>query len=79
MEIFECYAWIGEDEMGSGEIGIKGGITPAGYIPLVAVDREKISRPEIVAQLQIIANKFGKSRQLVRLVYVEEVQSIEPE
>ena len=31
------YAWVGEDELGSGKVGLKIGKTPAGMIPLAAM------------------------------------------
>jgi len=34
---------MGMDELGSGEVGIKRGITPAGDIPLVSVDETATS------------------------------------
>lgn len=33
------FAWVGEDELGSGEVGLKRGYVPAGLIPLVAIER----------------------------------------
>jgi hypothetical protein len=41
------YAWLGEDEHGSGVVGIKQALVPAGYIPLVAKDEFKIDREYI--------------------------------
>lgn len=55
----KLYAWIGEDELGSGVLGLKQASVPAGYIPLVAIDREKIDRPEIRAQLHRQASHYG--------------------
>lgn len=59
------YAWIGEDELGSGQIGLKQALVPAGYIPLVSLKREKIDRPEIIGQLQMQASFYGKTIRLV--------------
>ena len=55
----EIFAWIGEDELGSGRVGIKQGNVPAGCIPLAAMDydREKLER--LVAQLQHQADAWG--------------------
>ena len=36
IETMVLYAWVGEDELGSGEMGIKQAIVPAGNVPLVA-------------------------------------------
>ena len=57
----ELYAWLGEDELGSGEIGLKQGLVPAGYIPLVATTRGKIDRSEIERALAHQSQQFRKS------------------
>jgi hypothetical protein len=59
------YAWIGEDELGSGVVGLKQALVPAGYIPLVSLDRAKLDTPSIRAQLQQQASQFGKTIRLV--------------
>lgn len=69
LEELELYAWVGEDELGSGEIGLKQGLVPAGYIPLVATKRSKIDRHEIERALQNQANEFGKKISLCRFVF----------
>lgn len=56
----KLYAWVGEDEFGSGVVGLKRAIVPAGDIPLVATKREKIDQPYIRSQLQAQARKYGK-------------------
>ncbi len=75
---FECYAWIGEDEYGSGEVGIKGGLTKAGYIPLVSIHRRKLESEDLVAQAQAIVNQWGKPHRLVHMVATAEVMKVEP-
>lgn len=75
---FECYAYIGLDELGSGEVGLKQALTAAGMIPLVAVKREKLERNAIIAQLQLQADRFNQRIRFVRLVQVEELFVIEP-
>lgn len=76
---FECFAWIGEDEYGSGVIGLKRGITPAGDIPLVSIDLEKIIREELVDQMRSVVDYSGKTRYLVRLVFAGVEAQIEPQ
>ncbi len=49
VEDLDLFAWVGEDEFGSGEIGLKQGLVPAGCIPLVAVTEQKMSQPYIVS------------------------------
>jgi tRNA A37 threonylcarbamoyladenosine dehydratase len=78
LEELELYAWVGEDEYGSGEIGLKQAVVPAGTVAMVAIDRQKVDRPFIQKQLQAIADQYGKPRYLVRFVFAEVVASIEP-
>jgi len=77
---FTLYAYVGRDELGSGEVGLKQGKVPAGYIPLVVIesDREKIERPFLRAQLQAQADRYRQTIRLVRFVAVEEILTIEP-
>lgn len=71
MENLELYAWVGEDELGSGEIGLKAGIVPAGCIPLVAIRRDKVEK--LKWQMEMQAQTYGKKIRLVRFVSVETV------
>jgi hypothetical protein len=72
------YAWVGEDEFGSGEIGLKQGVVPVGLIPLVALSRRKVDRLEIRQQLQAQADHYGKTIRLVEFREAETVEVIEP-
>lgn len=74
----ELYAWMGEDEHGSGEIGIKQGLVPAGLIPLVSIDAQKISRDYIINNLQRQADMYGKTIRLCKYVMTEEVITLRP-
>lgn len=76
---FSAWAWVGEDELGSGTIGLKQADVPAGRVPLVATTREKVDRPEIREQLQAQADRYGKTIRLVRLVYADEALRLEPQ
>lgn len=73
LEPIELFAWMGMDELGSGTVGIKQGRVPAGYIPLVSIDREKIAkyRDLLVSQ----SNTYGKKIYLCRFVCVEVVET----
>jgi hypothetical protein len=71
----ELYAWVGEDEFGSGRLGLKQGITPAGLIPLVALDREKIAG--LYPQLNEQARQYGKRIRLCRFVLADVVMATE--
>jgi hypothetical protein len=75
LEDHALYAWVGEDELGSGRIGLKQGLVPAGYIPLVAMDydRHKIDRAPLRTAMETQARKYGKKIRLVKFVFAEVV------
>jgi hypothetical protein len=75
----DLYAWVGEDELGSGEIGLKQGYTRAGLVPLVAIRRDKMDNPNLLRQLVGQAARYGKTIRLVRFTEVEVVKEIEPD
>jgi hypothetical protein len=68
------YAWVGEDEKGSGRIGLKQGLVPAGYIPLVTMDydRHKIQGP-VRDAMELQSRAYGKKIRLVKFVFAEVV------
>jgi hypothetical protein len=74
----QLFAWIGEDELGSGEIGLKQAIVPAGTIPMVATRCEKMLGNQIPEQLHAQAIAFGKPIRLCRYRFVEEVVLLHP-
>jgi len=69
----ELFAWLGEDEMGSGQIGLKQADVPAGRIPIVAVDRHRTKIEKYWPQAEAQARAFGKRIALVRYIPVEVV------
>lgn len=73
LETIELFAWLGEDELGSGEIGLKQGSVPAGLIPMVSIHREKLEKHWSQAEAQ--AKHYGKRIYLVRFKVVEVVRS----
>jgi hypothetical protein len=75
----DLFAWVGVDELGSGEVGLKQVRVPAGFIPLVATSREKIDREPIRLQLTRQAAAYGQRIRLVRFTLAEEIESIEPQ
>lgn len=75
-ERMQLYAWVGEDELGSGQMGIKQGVVPAGCVPLVSIDPDKLLK--LRGQLQEQANRYGKTIRLCRYKFVEEVIKVEP-
>jgi hypothetical protein len=74
----DLFAWIGEDELGSGEIGLKQAIVPAGHIPIVATKRGKVDRETIIAQLQAQADRYGKTIRLVRYAPGDTIITLTP-
>lgn len=75
----ELFGWIGEDEKGSGEIGLKQALTPAGMIPLCATTQAKMDQGYIVDALKAQASTYGKTIRLVRFVYAEEIIVLRPD
>lgn len=72
----ELYAWMGEDELGSGEIGLKQALTQAGCIPLVATKKAKMYTNQLPQQLAAQSAACGKTIRLVRFTYAEVVDTI---
>lgn len=72
------WAWVGEDEFGSGEVGLKQARTNAGYVPLVACKDNKVNRDIIRQQLQQQVNAYGKPIRLCRFTFVGEEEVIIP-
>lgn len=63
------YAWIGKDEFGSGKLGIKQARVPKGIIPIAGLDYEKITRKEIIEQLDIQGKRFNKKIRLCKFTF----------
>lgn len=76
----QLYAWLGEDEFGSGRIGLKQGLTAVGMIPLVVVadDLQKVTTAPLVAQLQRQADRFNKTIYLARFLEIDEAMVLRP-
>lgn len=74
----ELYAWIGEDELGSGKIGIKQARTPAGLIPIVVTDYDHDKAARLAPAMQRQADAFGKTIRLARFAFVEDVIVLDP-
>lgn len=79
LEDHSLYAWVGEDELGSRRIGLKQGLVPAGYIPLVTMDYDarKIMRGEIRLGLEQQAKTYGKKIRLVRFKFDAVIEETE--
>lgn len=78
LEEMELYAWVGEDEYGSGVIGIKQGRVATGMIPIVATARSKVDQDYLREQFQKQANEYGKTIRLVRFTFAGELAAITP-
>ena len=74
-ERVELWAWVGEDELGSGEIGLKQGFCAAGRIPLVATRADRME--QFVPQMNAQARCYGKKIRLCRFRFVEVVKATE--
>jgi len=71
-EPVSIYAWVGEDELGSGKVGIKQGLTPAGMIiPLAVISYHLDRLAKLKPQMEAQAAKHGKKIRLCRFVMVE--------
>lgn len=65
------YAWVGEDEYGSGRVGIKQGVVPAGIIPLAAMDYHLDRLAKLKPAMEAQAAKSGKKIRLCKFEMVE--------
>jgi hypothetical protein len=65
----KIYAWIGEDELGSGKTGLKVGMTPAGYIPLAAMDFHLDRLAKLTPQMEAQAAESGKKIYLCEFTF----------
>jgi hypothetical protein len=72
----ELFAWVGEDELGSGEIGLKQAIVPAGVIPIVAVSRDKVDRLMIAKQMDEQGRQYDKQISLCRFTFAEVIKTV---
>ena len=72
------FAWIGEDELGSGKIGLKQAVCPAGFIPLVAVDLHKMQQEYLTDQMQLQSSMGGKTIMLCRYEFKEVLLVLKP-
>lgn len=78
VEKMKLWAWVGEDELGSGEVGLKQGLCPAGFIPLVACVPGKMNQEYILTQMRAQSQVGGKVIRLVRFTFEEVLVTFEP-
>jgi hypothetical protein len=74
----DLYAWIGEDEFGSGRVGLKQGDVPAGRIALVAMDYDRAKLERLAPLLQAQADHYSKTIRLARFSFAEDVITLTP-
>jgi hypothetical protein len=65
IEDVRLFAWLGEDEHGTGVIGLKQARVPAGLMAIVATSQAKVDRFDIEVQLAEQAEQYGKQISLV--------------
>lgn len=73
MKEIVLYAWVGEDERGSGRVGLKQGMTPAGMIPLAAMDYHLDRLARLTGGMEEQAKMFGKKIRLMKFVSTGDV------
>lgn len=62
----ELFAWLGEDELGSGVVGLKQALVPAGYIAMVATKQSKMDQQQVTSQMELQARSYRKKIYLCR-------------
>lgn len=74
----ELFAWIGEDEFGSGRVGLKQARVPAGVIPLVVMDYDRAKIERLRSDLQKQADHYGTTIRFARFAFVDDVLTLKP-
>ncbi len=69
--------WVGEDELGSGVIGLKQGVVPAGCVPMIAMEYDLHKMQRVAPQMEAQAAAYGKRIRLVRFTFAEVLQETE--
>jgi hypothetical protein len=67
------YAWVGEDELGSGVVGLKQAMVPAGMVPLAAMGHHLDRLTKLAPAMELQARQYGKKIRLVKFEAVEVV------
>jgi len=70
------YAWIGEDELGSGVVGLKQGLVPSGYIPLAAMGHHLDRLAKVGPQMEMQARQYGKKIYLCKFEFTGDVAAM---
>ena len=74
----ELVAWVGEDELGSGQVGLKHGLCAAGDdVPFVAIMDHMPKLTKLKPQLEAQARRYGKKIYLVRFLAYQIVDATE--
>jgi hypothetical protein len=78
------FAWVGLDEHGNGEVGIKRAYVNNQLMPLVFVEGQDaavawLNSEALRVGLQGMANTYGIPLRLVRFTEVQEIARVEPD
>lgn len=69
--MLELVAWVGEDEFGSGQIGLKQAMCPAGIIPMASIAAHEGRLRAVKPQMETQASLYGKQIFLCRFTFTE--------
>jgi hypothetical protein len=76
IEKIKLYAWVGPDEFGSGEIGLKQARVPAGMIPIVAIKEGKVNTQQILEQLDLQGKTYGTRISLCEFEFKQVIKEV---
>lgn len=76
LEGVELFAWVGEDELGSGEIGLKQAVCPAGCIPMVSVKLDRMTQNYIKEQMDKQGKQYGKKIVLCKFKFEAVIEEV---
>lgn len=76
LEDIHLFAWLGEDEFESGEIGLKQALVPAGMIPMVSTKLAKMDQNYIKEQMDKQSKAYGKKIKLCKFKFEEVILEV---
>ena len=77
----KLYAWVGEDELGNGIVGLKQYLDHGVPVPFVVIEAhlDRATRLDVVAALQEQANDYGVTIRLVEFIESATTITITPD
>ena len=72
-QLMMMYAWVGEDENGSGKVGLKIGRAPAGMVPLAAMSFHLDRLAKLLPQMEAQAAESGMKIRLMKFAATGEI------